>query len=579
MAFPLAQAYVEFGTRGVSTVMGAANAIKDKIFSVAAAITRPIRNLAGWVLNLLNPLNLLRSTLGKIAAAAGAVGVALSARGIAQAFATQEQAEMKLRGALVANGRAVEALHADYKAFASELQGITVVGDETTLGMLQTAESLGLTGEAAKTAVKEAIGLGRALGMSEKSAIRYTASLAEGDTMMLNRYMPALKEIEDQAERVAKAHEMLGKMFGVATEESQSTTGAYTQMKNAVGDVMEKIGETFAEVFDMRGRFKNVKEFAERFWDRFGVPIRNTFITIKTAANTAWDGIKAGFETVKDGVTALLAPWETSFRDTFKAITDQLDVMLGSWDGFESEIVNAAARTAVALEGIWEQLKNSIINKWIEIAAIAQTITEGVAALKDKWMPVLRAGLPDIPGGTPIEGSDKVKNAWKGLQLAIMAIRIQSQAAAQEKLLAQEEKFQDAMAELEKRAAEAREKAARDRAGKPKVSDKFGGPAAGEAGGAPWIGEPSWSPGADDGKTPKVSGARFGITSIAALADTMQQEAGRRMAERTASATERTADGVDEMVAAMHRQAAETGEGFGGWGPGALALHSPSIGG
>jgi hypothetical protein len=543
MGFQLAEAYVEFGSRGVSTVMGAANAIKDKIFSVAAAITRPIRNLAGWVLNLLNPMNLLRSTLGKIAAAAGAVGVALSARGIAQAFATQEQAETKLRGALEANGRAVRALMADYKAFASQRQRETVVGDETTLGMLQQAEALGLTGEAAKRAVTEAIGLARALGMAEKSAVRYTASLAEGDTTMLNRYLPVLKEIDDQATRVAKAHELLANMFGVATEEANSNTGAYQQMKNAIGDIMEKIGETFAEVFDMKGRYKNVKEFAERFWDRFGVPIRNTFITIKTAANTAWDGIKAGFEAARDYITGLFPNFESGFRDTFKTIADHLDVMLGSWEGFRDGIIHITLQTTYALQTIWQKFRKRFTHVWDAMRATAELAWEWIDS----------RGKPDA-----------------AKTMADALVRVNKDLI--DNLLSEDRRYQEARKKIDEKILEDKEEWAKAMANAERVSTKFGQPP-GET--PPFIGEPSWSP-ADDTPGQKTPPSyRFGLTSLAGLADTMQAEAGKRLAERNANANQQTAEGVAELVR-IQQEKDRLQEAY--W-QGSLALHSPSIGG
>jgi phage-related minor tail protein len=165
-----------------------------------------------------------------------------------KAFAQQEKAELQLRAALEANGRQVDTLFNDYKQFASELQKVTTVGDETTLAMLQQAESLGLTGDAAKRAIENSIGLSKAFGINEESAIRYTAALEEGNTTMLNRYFPALREIEDESERVAKAQELLSKGFKVALSEADTTAGQLIQLKNEVGDLAEEFGAQLAPI-------------------------------------------------------------------------------------------------------------------------------------------------------------------------------------------------------------------------------------------------------------------------------------------------------------------------------------------
>jgi len=194
----------------------------------------------------------------KVTAPITALGVASVA-----AFATQEKAEMRLRAALAANGRQVESLFKDYATFASELQKITVVGDEATLAMLQQAESLGLTGDAAKNAVKNAIAMQAAFNVNAESALRYTAALAQGDATMLTRYIPALKQTTNAAERVAIAQDVLAKAFAAAEGEANSFSGQLQQTKNTIGDLMEQFGAIVSE--SIEPLIKRIKELTEQF--------------------------------------------------------------------------------------------------------------------------------------------------------------------------------------------------------------------------------------------------------------------------------------------------------------------------
>ena len=164
-----------------------------------------------------------------------------------KAFGDQEKAEFKLRAALEANGREVDKLFEQYKAFASSLQEVTVVGDETSLAMLQVAENMGLTGDSARRAVKNAIGLSSAFGIAAQSAMRYTAMLEQGDTTMLNRYIPTLRGIEDEAERVSAAHDILAKGFETALAEANTFSGGIQQLRNNFGDFQENVGAVIAE--------------------------------------------------------------------------------------------------------------------------------------------------------------------------------------------------------------------------------------------------------------------------------------------------------------------------------------------
>ena len=167
-----------------------------------------------------------------------------------KAFAEQEKAELKLRAALEANGREVDKLFQEYKDFASQLQSVTIVGDEATLAMLQMAENMGLTGENAKRAAQNAIGLSSAFGISAQSAMRYTAMLEQGDTTMLNRYIPTLRAVEDETERVTLAQDILSKAFETSRAEARTLSGQIQQIRNNFGDFQEVVGGIIAEALE-----------------------------------------------------------------------------------------------------------------------------------------------------------------------------------------------------------------------------------------------------------------------------------------------------------------------------------------
>jgi len=164
-----------------------------------------------------------------------------------RAFGIQEKAELQLRAALQANGREVDKLFGRYNKFAQEMQRVTVVGDETTLAMLAQAESFGLSADNAERAVKNSIAMQSAFGVNAQSALRYTAALEQGNATMLTRYIPSLRDITDESEKVAEAQRILGNAFSSAEAEAQGSAGQITQLKNAFGDLMEVVGGVIAE--------------------------------------------------------------------------------------------------------------------------------------------------------------------------------------------------------------------------------------------------------------------------------------------------------------------------------------------
>jgi len=192
-------------------------------------------------------------------AAVGITAISGAVLGVSYAYDQQEKAEFKLRAALIANGRQVDKTMKSYIDFAAEIQALTIVGDETTLQLLQIAESMGLTGESAMRAAKNAIAMQSAFNVASESAIRMTAALEQGESGMLRQVIPALKKIEDDTQRAAMAQDILTKAFDQATAEANTFGGSIIQLKNAFGDVLQVIGEPFAK--DLTIAAKSLKEF------------------------------------------------------------------------------------------------------------------------------------------------------------------------------------------------------------------------------------------------------------------------------------------------------------------------------
>lgn len=260
-----------------------------------------------------------------------------------RAFGEQERAELQLRAALEANGREVDSLFERYTSLASALQDVTVIGDETTIRMFSQAEALGLTGDAAERAVRNAIGLSSALDLNARSALRYTAVLEEGDTTMLQRYLPALRSIEDESEKVALAQEMLARMFGSATAEAESATGQITQMRNAVGDLLEVVGGIVSESLlpfvnrlqDLAERAQNLDEDVLRLVVQIGslaAAIGPALIAIGLMASGL--SVVIGALTTAGPVIALVAAVLFVFRDEIGNVLGALANLADNWPVF-----------------------------------------------------------------------------------------------------------------------------------------------------------------------------------------------------------------------------------------------------
>lgn len=165
---------------------------------------------------------------------------------LVQLFGEQERVEIGVAAALRVTGQNVDALLPRYKALASEIQGLTEVGDEQTLGMIATATQMGVTGDKMEETMKGAIGLSKAFNLDLTMAARAASAAVQGQTSLLTRYIPMLQDVEGDAAKVAAVQRAMANGFEQAKEEAKGTAGQMGQMGNAAGDLKEELGEMVA---------------------------------------------------------------------------------------------------------------------------------------------------------------------------------------------------------------------------------------------------------------------------------------------------------------------------------------------
>lgn len=365
MAERLGEAVLELRTddsaylQGVAKAQGRARGLESglqKTERAAERLGRRLSDLGGRAQRLGQSLS-LRLTAPLVALATVAV----------RAFDVQIQAERRLAAAIRATGGDAEAQLAIYKEIAAAIQRLTVVGDETTLANIQVARSMGLSAQAAARAAKNAVALSAAFGINANSAIRYTAALEEGDTTMLNRYIPTLRLIKDDSKRAAEAQRILAAGFLVAVAAAQSGLGPFRQMINDLGDLLELLGKDLIDA--TRRTIDRIKEFVLRLQE-LSPEARRTALAIGAIAAALGPGLIAlgllvrglGFALV--GVVA----FSRGFRIAIRVVLVELALLAAAF----ASPVFAAAAAATAILAAWILFKETII-------ATSKAIAEGVA--------------------------------------------------------------------------------------------------------------------------------------------------------------------------------------------------------
>lgn len=183
------------------------------------------------------------------AVAAGALAVFASKKvlgaigDVTAAAAKQEDAVNSLNSALKLAGDFSVGASEDLQRFASDMQSVTTIGDETTIKMLALAKSFGVSNEGAKSLVSAAADLSEVTGMSLDSAVRNLGKTYGGLTGELGEVIPALKDLTTEQLKSGAAIKFVTERFGgAATAATNTYSGAMAQLSNAFGDFQEELG-------------------------------------------------------------------------------------------------------------------------------------------------------------------------------------------------------------------------------------------------------------------------------------------------------------------------------------------------
>ncbi len=151
------------------------------------------------------------------------------------AFKAQEQAENKLRTLIGGN-------ISKYSDLASEIQKVTTVGDELSLGSMVLAKTMGVSNEAIGTTTKNAIGLSKAFGVDLQQSTKMAVLASQGNYEALTRFIPALRTTKDLSEQQAIVNKAMADGWNIAQAEANTFSGKLEQLNNSTGDVLEETG-------------------------------------------------------------------------------------------------------------------------------------------------------------------------------------------------------------------------------------------------------------------------------------------------------------------------------------------------
>lgn len=160
-----------------------------------------------------------------------------------KAFQGQEKASIQLATALKQQGNYTAAAAAELEAYATQLQQITVFGDEQIVSVMAQLQAMGLSINQTKEAALQTANLASLMGTDLNGAARVMADVFNGNAGMISRYIKGIDRAVIESGNLNLIIKELNKSIGGQAEALRETSeGAMVAMSNAYGDMQENIG-------------------------------------------------------------------------------------------------------------------------------------------------------------------------------------------------------------------------------------------------------------------------------------------------------------------------------------------------
>lgn len=153
----------------------------------------------------------------------------------------EKQLEIAAQNNPYLNARSVEAL----KNYASELQSISIVGDETLIPLMAQLVTSGRTQAEIQEIMAAALDVSASGIMSLDSAVTQLNKTYSGSVGLLGNQISELKTLTTEQLKNGDAVKIVADKFKGMAEETAKATGSSEQLKNALGDLKEEVGAGF----------------------------------------------------------------------------------------------------------------------------------------------------------------------------------------------------------------------------------------------------------------------------------------------------------------------------------------------
>lgn len=359
---------------------------------------------------------------------------------VTQAASVQREAELRLAAAIRGSGAAINIDR--IKKYAAQLQSVTTYSDEVSISAAAMLATFQLNEDQIIGMLPRLQNMATMYGMDLSSAAVQVGKALTGSSGALSKYGIVLSDAQKQAydmanqtERVALLMDILDANTGPAAETMAKTaTGAFTQMGNAFGDLLEEFGYlTEGPLAAAFRKLTAVWNEAIVFVQDLSPETKQLAVTIAFTATavlglvsaiTGFVALTPSILSVASAFSAVLVP-VLAIGAAIAGIILYTGAMKEAWEGDLMSIKSTF--TAI---GTW------LVNAW-------RTVTDAMSRLWTGMVDGIRAGLEKALGwvrdiGKWIQETGITAASWATGETPEMAWRTQREAK-KEGLLSTEE--------------------------------------------------------------------------------------------------------------------------------------------
>ena len=233
-------------TNGIDFVIGGKNqaapalASTEKGLSRLEAGTKSLKTATTSLMASMAPLLAVLAAVKTVMAAVGGVKAAN------EAYDAQAESVKRLNSTLAIRG--AQGASAGMQQVAKDLEKLTGVSDQTTLGLMQQAQSMGFATDAMDDAAKAALGLASATGKTAEQSLGDMKAALEGNFEAFHGLNPQIMYMRTNQEKLAAVLAIANQGLAQQAADTTSVAGSGRRADTAMGTLMETFGAIIAPI-------------------------------------------------------------------------------------------------------------------------------------------------------------------------------------------------------------------------------------------------------------------------------------------------------------------------------------------